>query len=281
MTIEDFIQERVYLKGVSPRTVEWYQTSFRAFDNALASKQTIINRVAELKGRGASHITINSYLRCINAYFMWLNKEHGRELLRISKLKEEQKVLQTLSSEAIAKILAFRPKSASLNQVRAHLVVLTILDTGLRISEALGLKITDLDFDNLTLRVNGKGGKHRLVPFSYELRKVLFRHTRSKKWLVFGTKNETQVSVINIGRDIRNLGRKIGITGVRFSPHTMRHTFAVTFLRNGGDVYMLSRILGHSNITTTTVYLRSLGIEALSSAHQKFSPLAAMRRGGA
>ena len=280
MTIDDFIQERVYLKGVSPRTVEWYQNSFRAFDNALESKQTILSRIAVLKNRGASHITINSYLRCINAYLMWLHKEHGRDLLRIPKLKEEQKILQTLSTEAIGRILAFRPKTTSRNMVRAHLVVLTILDTGLRISEALGLKISDVDFDNLTLRVNGKGGKHRLVPFSHELRKVLFRYAKSKKRLVFGTKNETLVSAVNMGRDIRNLGRKIGITGVRFSPHTMRHTFAVTFLRNGGDVYVLSRILGHSNITTTTVYLRSLGIETLTMAHQKFSPLAAMRRGG-
>jgi hypothetical protein len=85
---------------------------------------------------------------------------------------------------------------------------------------------------------------------------------------------------VNIGRDIRILGRRLRITGVRFSPHTMRHTFAVSFLRNGGDVYVLSRILGHANITTTTVYLRSLGMDILSQAHQKFSTLSALRRVG-
>lgn len=73
-------------------------------------------------------------------------------------------------------------------------------------------------------------------------------------------------------------GKKLRITGVRFSPHTMRHTFAVTFLRNGGDVYVLSRILGHSSITTTTKHLRSMGIDALAEAHQKFSPLVALHR---
>jgi site-specific recombinase XerD len=114
-----------------------------------------------------------------------------------------------------------------------------MLDTGLRIPEVLGLTTGDVDFDNMTLRVRGKGGKHRLVPFSHELRKVLFRHTRSKTHLVFGTKNETLVTVVNIGRDIRVLGRRLGITGVRFSPHTMRHTFAVSFLKNGGEVSVL------------------------------------------
>jgi integrase/recombinase XerD len=278
VTIENFIQERVYLKGVSPRTVEWYHGSFRAFKNALGSKQTIIARIAELKSRGASHITINSYLRCVNAYFRWLHVEHGRDAIRIPKLKEEQKILQTLSTEGIEKIMKFRPKATSRNLFRAHLIALTILDTGLRISEVLGLVVTDVDLDNLLLRVKGKGGKHRLVPFSYELRKILFRYIRAKTRLLFGTRNETQVSTVNIGRDIRVLGRRIGITGVRFSPHTLRHTFAVTFLRNGGDVYMLSRILGHSSITTTTVYLRSIGIEALATAHQKFSPLVGLQR---
>ena len=92
---KDFIQERVYLKGVSLRTVDWYRFSFRAFDGAMDSKQAIIRRIAEIKERGASHITINSYLRCINAYFMWLHEEHGKDLVRIPKLKEEQKILAT------------------------------------------------------------------------------------------------------------------------------------------------------------------------------------------
>jgi site-specific recombinase XerD len=179
VTIENFIQERVYLKGVSPRTVEWYHGSFRAFNNALESKQTIRARIAELKARGVSH-TINRRLRCINAYFRCLHQEHGQEFVRIPKLKEEQKVLQTLADDAIGRILSFRPKTTSLNLVRAHLVTLTMLDTGQRISEVLELTTGDVDFDNMTLRVRGKGGKHRLVPFSHELRKVLFRCTRSK-----------------------------------------------------------------------------------------------------
>jgi len=120
VTIENFIQERVYLKGVSPRTVEWYHGAFRAFNNALESKQTIMARIAELKARGVSHITINSRLRCINAYFRWLHQEPGGEFVRIPKLKQEQKVIQILGDGVIARILAFRPKSASLNLVRAH-----------------------------------------------------------------------------------------------------------------------------------------------------------------
>src|ERR1035437_2049581 len=103
---KDFIQERVYLKGVSLRTVDWYRFSFRAFDGAMDSKQAIIRRIAEIKERGASHITINSYLRAVNAYFMWLHKEQGKELIKIPRLKEEQRILQTLIPANVSSILS-------------------------------------------------------------------------------------------------------------------------------------------------------------------------------
>jgi hypothetical protein len=71
----EFIQHRLYLTGVSPKTVQWCRCSFRAFAGALESKQAIIGRITEIKQRGASHITINRYLRAVNAYFMWQYKE--------------------------------------------------------------------------------------------------------------------------------------------------------------------------------------------------------------
>jgi hypothetical protein len=90
------------------------------------------------------------------------------------------------------------------------------------------------------------------VPFSLECQRVLFRynsHTEAPSRLMFCTRNGTGLGKRNAGRDMAILGRKLSITGVRFSPHTMRHTFAVTFFRNGGDLYVLPRILGHANIT--------------------------------
>src|SRR5579863_674715 len=178
MTTDEFIQERIYLKGVSSLTVEWYKCSFRAFDGAMGTKQTILARIAEIKNRGTSNITINSYLRCVNAYLMWQHKEHGRDLLRIPKLKEEQKVLATLGNDGIAKIVRFRPPAGDANVIRVHLVAMVILDTGLRISEVLRLTTSDINFDQMILRVHGKGNKQRIVPFSQELRKVLYRYAR-------------------------------------------------------------------------------------------------------
>ena len=250
---DQFIKERMYLKGVSPKTLVWYKDSFKAFNGALDSKSAIIDRIAVLRNRGVKAVSINTWLRCVNAYFMWLHKEHGKELVRIPRLKEEQKLLQTLSKEHLSHLLSFRPKGRNL--VRAHTVALTICDTGLRASEVLGLSKEDVDFESLILKVFGKGGKHRLVPFSNELRKALWRYIqKSAGRIFFGTKNNTKVSVRNLERDFCVLGQKLGITGVRFSPHTLRHTFAVGYLRAGGNLFYLSKILGHTSVKTTERY---------------------------
>jgi len=271
-----FLTERKYLKGVSPKTIIAYETAFKAFSGC-ESREQIIERIKELRERGVSATSVNCYLRHLNAYLKW--KEAG---FKIPKLKEEQKLLPVLSADMVGRILKFSPRGV--NATRAHLIALVILDTGLRISEVLGLTKEDVDFDQLTLRVLGKGGKHRVVPFSPDLRKHLFRFSNRTNRMpnnilatryLFGTKNNTKLTVRNFHRDLQKLGKQIGITFK--GPHALRHSFAVLFLSNGGDLFQLSRILGHSDIRVTAVYLRSLGMDALQETHRRVSPLSRLR----
>jgi site-specific recombinase XerD len=269
---DQFIKERTYLKGVSASTLLWYRDSFKAFQDATDSRQSILQRIGELMQRGVKPVSINTYLRCINAYLRWLHVEHGQPLLRIPKLKEEQKVLATFSSEQVKALLGFKPKGR--NQARAHAACCLLLDSGLRISEALGIRPEDVDYDNMLIRVTGKGNKQRLVPMSLELRKVLFRWTqRAPKGFVFGTRRGTMLTVRNFQRDLKGVCQVIGISDVRCSPHTLRHTFAVSYLRAGGNLFYLSKILGHTSVKTTERYLQSLGIDDLQAVHDKFSLL--------
>jgi hypothetical protein len=127
---------------------------------------------------------------------------------------------------------------------------------------------------------SAKGHRVRLVPISVEGRKALF------KWLsrsdtgryVLGTKQGRPWSRRNAYRDLTILCRQLGITGARVNPHAFRHCFAVSYIRNGGDLYRLSRILGHASISTTQLYLRSMGLEHLQEGHAKFSPLGNLAR---
>jgi site-specific recombinase XerD len=269
---QQFITERRYLKNVSAKTIAWYEDSFRAFEGALADRSAIVVRIAELRQRGVSAVSVNTYLRCINAYLRWLHLEHKHDLLRLPRLKEEQKVLAAFNPQHVEALTLHRPKGG--NATRAWIAAMVMLDCGLRVSEALGLRRADVDFDNLLIRVRGKGNKERMVPMSLALRGHLWRYSRAKEGHIFGTRTGTAVTVRNFQRDLSQLCKRVGIKGVRCSPHTLRHTFAVGYLRNGGNLYYLSRILGHASVKTTERYLQSLGVDDLKAVHERFSLLA-------
>jgi site-specific recombinase XerD len=275
-TVQQFITERKYLKNVTAKTLAWYTDAFKAFDGAL-EEAAIKQRIIHLRSRGVSATSVNSWLRCINAYLRWQGTA-----IKIPRLQEEQKILATLTTDHIRRLVSFKAKG--INETRTHIVALLILDGGYRISEVLGLPYENVDLDNLVVKVRGKGNKHRLVPLSTDMRKVLYRYAVKHSGpgrLLFGTRNNTLVTVRNFERDFKAIGAKLGITGVRFSPHTLRHTFAVQYLRAGGNLFYLSRILGHSSVTTTQKYLQSVGVDDLQAVHDRLSPLAPSRLHGA
>lgn len=166
---ETFLKEKKYLQNVSPRTIELYAYSFQAFAGALDSEEQIKQRVCEMRDRGLSPVTVNTYLRHLKCYYLWQKKPWT-----IPALKEKQTILATFSSEQIKRVIYWKPVRRG--HARIHALALTALDTGLRIDELLSLTRPDLDFDNLCIRVHGKGDKERLVPMSIELRKLLWRH---------------------------------------------------------------------------------------------------------
>jgi site-specific recombinase XerD len=272
-----FLQERTYLRGVSPETLRYYQCVRRAFQPILANptKNGMLDCIQGLLGKGVSPTSVNTYLRGLKAYVRWLHEEgHLDNAFKVQFLKTESRVIATLTPEQMARLIAFKPKGV--NETRTHTAALLILDGGYRISELLELPLEGCDFDNLVVKVRGKGNKHRLVPLSVEMRKILYRYSVKNSGpgrLLFGTRKNTLVTVRNFERDLKVIGRKLGITGVRFSPHTLRHTFAVAYLRNGGNLFYLSKILGHTSVTITQRYLQSLDVTDLQAVHDRLSPL--------
>ena len=150
----------------------------------------------------------------------------------------------------------------------------------MRINELLTVKTTDFDLDNLLLTVNGKGRKERRVPFSIELRKLLFRFEQVKERaavssdLMFSAREGVQWEHRNARRSYYCLLRNLGLPQSGF--HLLRHTFATEYLRSGGEVVRLSIILGHSDVSTTMKYLHLL-TEDLQRPHQTLSILNRIR----
>jgi integrase/recombinase XerD len=284
---EQFIRERQYLLNVSEKTVEAYRWAWRAFEPALKGKAAVdkadvLQRIAELRTQGLCAVTVNTYVRSVNAFCNWMLKEgHVTALTKIPRLKEERKVLQTFADAHIAKLVSFR--GATFGEQRTHLLGCLILDTGIRIDEALSIeRLEDINLDQLLLKIRqGKGGKERLIPLSMQMRKLLFRYMQQWKPsygdLLFYAGQGERIVQRNALRDFKSLCRNLAISGVRCSFHTARHSFAVAYLRNGGDVFRLQRILGHSKLEMTRRYV-NLKTEDLQAVHQRFSLLAQVSR---
>jgi integrase/recombinase XerD len=266
LTFNDYVSDRKYLKNVSPKTLAWYTDVWRAFgpflntESAQTIKDSIRGAVPALMARGIKPVSINSWLTGIRAYCLWLYKEGQlKEKPEVKLLKYEKTIIATFSKEQAGRLISFRPQK--LAERRIHALTLLVLDTGLRLNEALTLLWERVDFDNLVLKVRGKGDKQRLVPFSFECRKVLFKwRQKQPHTLVFGSRNGTPITPRNALRDFKLLGKKAAISGVRCSPHTLRHTFAITYLRNGGNLFYLSKSSATHPLKLPSGIFRALGL---------------------
>lgn len=181
--------------------------------------------------------------------------------------------MPTFSLSQVRLLTKYTPKGQY--PKRLHLIILLLLDTGCRIDEALTLRVGDCDLDNLLFTVTGKGRKQRRIPFSFELRRLLARYLAGRQdELLFATRQGRKLGRRNVLRDVKILCRRLGFQPPERTLHAFRHTFAVNYLRRGGSVFHLQKVLGHSTLEMTRRYA-NLMTEDLQAVHQKISLLAA------
>ncbi len=267
---QQFIRERQYLSNVTPATLEWYKHSFKWLRTESPSQDELKDAVLRMREKGLKATGCNSAIRAINAYLKWNGSP-----LKIPQMKEPQIVLPTFTAAQVQGLIAWKPRG--FYQRRLYLLVLVLLDTGCRITEALTLRVHDIDMDNLLVTMDGKGRKQRVVPFSFELRKVLHRFiaddSRKPDLLLLASRNETKLGRRVMLRDVKLLCKRLGFVPPARTLHAFRHTFAVNYLRRGGSVFHLQKVLGHSSLEMTRRYV-SLMTEDLQAIHERVSLLA-------
>lgn len=266
---EEFIRERQYLHNVTPATVEWYRESLRWLPAEEPTQRELTEAVVQMRERGRKATGCNSAIRAWNAYLRW-----SGSTLKVAKLKEPQNVMATFTEAQVAKIIGWRPKAKV--DKRTAVLVLLLLDTGCRISEALGLRVGDLDFANLLVTFDGKGRKRRIVPFSRYLRKALYRHVaetgdRPGAW-VFCARTGMPLRRNNVLRDVKAACVELGFAAPARTLHAFRHTFALNYIRRGGSVFHLQKVLGHSSLEMTRRYA-NLATGDLQAVHEGLSLL--------
>jgi integrase/recombinase XerD len=156
-------------------------------------------------------------------------------------------------------------------------MILTLLDTGLRLSEILGLRRDCIDWQGNRLIVRGKGDKERSVPFGTAVRRALWEYAQrrgdvSGQDVFFLDQFGGQICARHIQITLRRYGKQAGIEGVRVSPHTLRHTFATQYILNGGDAFSLQQILGHSTLEMVKQYVK-LANRDVALQHRRYSPV--------
>jgi integrase/recombinase XerD len=273
-----YLKERQYLAGFSPRTIKLFRWVFNRWDaliGEMPTKQNLKEWVIKLNESGIKPVTINSYARVFNAFLTWLLEEgHIPERIRVSKVKEGQRPLKVYSEDTLHKLLRFIPRTFA--EHRIYTLICVGIDTGCRIDELLTLRREGVDLDNLLITVIGKGDKARIIPISLECRKVLYKFLRLHKFdFIFPTKQGNKLSYRTALDHLKSTAEQLGITG-KVGFHMLRHTFATSYLRDGGNLIYLQRILGHSDIAITKIYVANQ-TEDLALMHRKTSLLSKLR----
>lgn len=229
---------------VKPRTIQLWYVTLAAFQNYLLAEELI------------------------NAPFL-----RPRD-----KPQVQQDDVQPFTPEQIEALHAASRRT--LHARRDEALVLFLLDNGVRASELCAVQLGHVDFQGYSCRVLGKGGKERTVPFGVRTKKALWRYVhegpeRDLDTPLFasdrGTSAGEALTRSGLYQIIRRLGREAGIQACRCSPHIFRHTFAISWLRNGGGELTLMKILGHTNLKMTQKYAKLANADVLST-HRLHSP---------
>jgi len=270
---------RHYLKierGLSENTIQNYQRDVNKLIQYLLAvqsdelpksieKEMLSQFVYEL-GKTISARSQARIISGLNSFFSYLvfedyRTENPMELIESPKLG--RKLPDTLSLEEINDLIKAIDLSKPEGE-RNRAMLETLYGCGLRVSELIHLRISDLFFEEDFIKVTGKGGKQRFVPISPLNKKYIgiYRHQvrvhqkiqKGSEDILFLNRRGKGLSRAMIFTIIRQLGEKIGLKKI-ISPHTFRHSFATHLLENGADLRAIQQMLGHESITTTEIYM--------------------------
>lgn len=293
------------IRGLTVQTILWYRKKLSIF----ATKLELEYKVTELEAVRITHlrqfvqllmgtksgennprvptrekplsaITVRGYVRAIKVFFNWCFQEEliaNHPSARLTQPKAPDYLIPTFTTEHIEKMLATCDTSKP-EGYRNYVLLLLLLDTGMRASELCGLHVTDVH--DRYVRVLGKGRKEREIGLHPEVAKLLWKYIH--KYRKPADAEETTLFIGRRGEPLRldgvqsvlkNVRKASGIEGVRVSAHTFRHTFAKFYLQRGGELFKLAREMGHSTVQITEIYLKDYRSSEARREHTTYSPI--------
>lgn len=232
--------------------------------------------------------TINGNISTIRLFFNYLVEEEYLDELenparKIKDLREDKRIITTFNDDEVKRILLAIPE-VTYSNIRDKCMLAFLFDTGIRVSELCGIKKDDIRSDSVLIR--GKGSKERLVYISKTMRKYMRKYEKAKaikfdkphfeeiEDYYFLDQSGHKLHRSRINRILRYRSDNVKVRKeVRASPHDCRHYYAQAQIRNGIDMYSLSRLLGHYDASMTSKYLRGLEQTDILKIGRKYSPL--------
>ena len=276
-----FFDYSLYIRGYSKDTIKRYKAVINLY-----CKRAQVTKIEEITtdnvravffdGRTRLNWKPNTFICfhkslavffrwCINGGYMQINPTDDIEIPKL-----EKRLPSRLTKQDAHKLLEVSynyPYDYKYLRYRNHAIFSMFMFAGLRKKELLKLKYTDVDIENLSIFINqGKGSKDRVIPMSYTLAQSLRRYLDERKRLQkhcpeFFTSLNRDLGFTDTGLK-RLVGKMRDASKISFTIHKLRHTFATLMLEGGCDIYSLSKMMGHSDIKTTTIYL-SASVEHL------------------
>ena len=276
-SINKFLLHLEVVRKFSIHTLRNYRQDLKSFidfvDEQKISKHLIRNYLANLNYRGLSKRTISRHLSVVRSFFKFLVKEKKiteNPAEDISSPKGKYLLPQILSYNEI-EILFSQPNVKKLLGFRDRCIIELFYSSGLRISELAGLNRDDFDFECRSLRIRGKGKKERIVPITKNVSKLIQKYLKHPKRFeekkpyaekdsnaIFLNKWGYRLSTRSIDRLFKSYLRKSGMAA-NVTPHSIRHSIATHWLEKGMDLKTIQVLLGHSSMSTTTIYTHVSG----------------------
>lgn len=291
---EQFLNYLSVERGLARNTISSYQADLKKFSSFLKEKgetsvdnvtrEDIRNFLMALKNKKLSVNSIARNLVSIKSFFKYLVneriiKDDIAAVLESPKLWK--KLPDTLSIGEVDKII-LKANFKNKQGIRDKAILEILYGTGMRVSEAVNLKLRDINFEVGFLKCKGKGQKERIVPFGGKAQTAIKRYLKEARPdfilkkrdvpEIFLSRLGRPISRVSIWKMIKTYTRKANIKK-NITPHTLRHSFATHMLEGGADLRIVQELLGHADISTTQIYTH-INKDRLKSIHHKYHPRA-------
>lgn len=289
----------IHARRLAAGTITAYTRRLAKFI-AFIGEETLLDDITALDieryfaAQTCSKATLHSYHNTLSALWTWATGFDpplaGKHILhQVTRPKPEKRVIEPFTKTDIKAMLQAtrystdyrRPGQRITRQrlpdaERNEAIILTLLDTGLRCSELCAITIAQTDLKRERIKVMGKGAKERTVRIDSRTATAIWKYLTTRPNVnagdpLFSTDRNTHIDRHNLYDMLHQVGERAGVPNVH--PHRFRHTFAIQFLRNGGNIYALKMILGHETLDMVQRYLKLAQID-LDESHRQASPVA-------